>query len=211
VLTCRQTETRPFLDGDFDEPCWQGLTPVVLQETVGETIKEQRTEARFAYDQEFLYIALRCTHPEEQHVPAAKVRPRDADLRGFDRVSILFDLDRDYSTYFHFQVDQRGCVCEDCWGDRSWNPRWFVAVRNSKTSWQIEAAIPLNQLSGQRVSLGTTWACNIVRVLPRRGVQAWSLPANVEPQPHGMGLLIFQEQAADRMIRPASRQTPASP
>ena len=61
-----------------------------------------------------------------------KVRPRDADLRPYDRVSLLLDLDRDYATYFHLQVDQRGCVCEDCWGDRTWNPRWFVAVHSDR-------------------------------------------------------------------------------
>jgi hypothetical protein len=39
--------------------------------------------------------------------------------------------------------------------------------------------------------VGKAWACNVVRVLPGRGVQAWSLPADVEPRPEGLGLLIF--------------------
>jgi len=40
-------------------------------------------------------------------------------LEPFDRVSILLDLDRDYATYFQLQVDQRGAVRDDCWGDQS--------------------------------------------------------------------------------------------
>jgi photosystem II stability/assembly factor-like uncharacterized protein len=201
VLPCRQTATRPFLDGNFDDTCWQGLHPVVLQNAVRDTVKEYRTEARFAYDQEFLYIALRCAHPQGQQIAPVKVRPRDADLRPYDRVSILLDLDRDYSTFFRLEVDQRGCVCEDCWGDKSWNPKWFVAIRSSSTSWQIEAAIPLAELTGQPVPVNTAWAVNVVRTLPGRGVQAWSLPADVEPRPEGMGLMLFQEDPTEQAAR----------
>jgi hypothetical protein len=211
VLLCRRTATRPFLDGKFDDACWQGLRPVVLQNAVGQTGKEYQTEARLAYDEEFLYLALRCTHPAGQRVPPAKVRPRDADLRAYDRVSILLDLDRDYSTCFRLQVDQRGCVREDCWGDLSWNPKWYVAVRSGETSWQIEAAIPLGELTGQPVSRNTVWACNVVRVLPGRGVQAWSLPADVEPRPEGMGLLLFQGEPAESATRAGGGPRPAGP
>jgi photosystem II stability/assembly factor-like uncharacterized protein len=193
LMLCRLSPNRPLLDGSFDDPCWEGLTPVVLQNAVGDTVKDYHTEARLAFDEEFLYIAVRCTHPAGCRVPPAKVRQRDADLHAFDRVSILLDLDRDYSTCFHLQVDQRGCVREDCWGDVSWNPRWYVAVRSNEKCWQVEAAIPLVELTGQKVALNTAWACNVVRVLPGRGVQAWSLPADVEPRPEGMGLLLFQE------------------
>ena len=122
----------------------------------------------------------------------------EADLRNFDRVSLLLDLDRDYSTAFHLQVDQRGCVFEDCWGDRSWNPRWFVAVKSDRTCWQIEAAIPMTELSGDNVSVGKAWACNVTRIVPGRGVQALSLPADVEPRPEGMGLLMFAPEQTPR-------------
>jgi photosystem II stability/assembly factor-like uncharacterized protein len=193
VFACRQTPLRPFLDGKLEDHCWKGRAPMVLKNAVGETARDYPTEAWLAYDQEFLYLAVRCRHPEGKYVAPLKPRKRDADLRPYDRISLLLDLDRDYSTYFHFQVDQRGCVFEDCWGDRTWDPRWFVAAHSDKTSWQVEAAIPLVELTGDRVSLGTAWACNVVRVLPGRGVQAWSTPANVKPRPEGMGLLIFSQ------------------
>jgi photosystem II stability/assembly factor-like uncharacterized protein len=215
VAVCRQTATRPFLDGNFEDPCWQGLKPLIFANAVGDTAKDYPTRAWLAYDQEYLYLALRCRHPEGHHVAPVKVRPHDADLRPYDRVSLILDLDRDYSTYYHFQVDQRGCVCDDCWGDRSWNPRWFVAVHSDQASWQIEAAIPLAELSGDHVTLGKAWAFNIVRVVPGRGVQAWSLPADVQPRPEGMGLLIFtqaptdnhtpkQESPTDKVMKPAT-------
>jgi hypothetical protein len=191
VAACRQTPLRPFLDGKFDDPCWKGHMPMVLRNAAGDTVKDYPTEAWLAYDRDYLYLALRCRHPRDRYVPPVRVRKRDEDLRSHDRVSLLLDLDRDYSTYFHFQVDQRGCVFEDCWGDRSWDPRWFVAVRSDPGGWQIEAAIPMVELTGDQVPVGAAWAFNVVRVIPGRGVQAWSLPAGVEPRPEGMGLLLF--------------------
>ena len=193
VTYCKYADTRPFLDGDFNDACWQGTQPLVFRNATGTTLKEYPTEVRMAYDKDFLYLALKCKHPPDRYVPPVKVRPQDADLRPYDRVSLLLDLDRDYCTYFQLQVDQRGCVCEDCWGDRNWNPRWFVAVKSEPGGWQVEAAIPMMELTGEPVTFGRTWACNVARVLPGRGVQAWSLPADVQPRPEGMGLLMFSE------------------
>jgi photosystem II stability/assembly factor-like uncharacterized protein len=194
VAYCRATDERPFLDGKLDEACWKAHKPIVLHNAVGDTTKDYPTEVWLAHDQDFLYLALCCKHPPDRHVEPVKVRPHDADVRPYDRVSLLLDLDRDYSTYFQLQVDQRGCVCDDCWGDLTWNPRWFVAIHSEPTCWQIEAAIPLTELTGDRVTLGTTWACNVVRVLPGRGVQALSTPADVQPRPEGMGLLMFIQE-----------------
>jgi photosystem II stability/assembly factor-like uncharacterized protein len=200
----RYVEVRPFLDGKFDDPCWKDWKPVVLGNAVGETTKSYVTEAMFAFDQEFLYIALKCIHPAGQCVAPVKPRPRDAQVDAFDRVSILLDLDRDYTTYYHLEVDQRGCVRDSCWGDRSWNPRWFVAVHSTDDCWQIEAAIPLGELTRERITQQTAWAFNLVRILPGRGVQSWSQPADVQPRPEGMSLLLFQTGGARPMMKEAA-------
>ncbi len=192
TAVCRQAEQRPYLDGKFDDPCWQNAQSQILQDAVQKTAKDYRTEVRLAYDQKFLYLAVRCQHPKGQRLPPVQARPRDADLRPFDRVSLLLDLDRDYSTYFRLEIDQRGCVCEDCWGDRSWNPQWYVAIHSEEEWWQVEAAIPLHELTKDGIAMSSAWACNVVRTLPGRGVQALSVPADVEPRPEGMGLLLFQ-------------------
>jgi len=198
----RSTEVRPFLDGKLDDPCWKDTKPMILSNAVGDTAKAHPTEARFAFDQEFLYIALTCRHPAGQRVAPVKPRQRDADLDAFDRVSILLDVDRDYSTCYHLEVDQRGCVRDSCWGDRSWNPRWFVAVHSTDDAWQIEAAIPLGELSSERIGQQTAWAFNVVRVMPGRGVQGWSLPADVRPRLEGMSLLMFQTAGNRPMMQP---------
>lgn len=198
----RYTEVRPYLDGKFDDPCWKDVKPMVLDNAVGDTTKLYATEAMFAFDQEFLYVALRCTHPAGERVAPITPRPRDADVDAFDRVSLLLDLDRDYATPYHLEIDQRGCLRDRCWGDRGWNPRWFVAVHSTETAWHAEIAIPLSELTGNRITHQTAWAFNLVRTLPGRGVQSWSLPADVEPRPEGMSLLMFQTGTARPMPAP---------
>lgn len=201
---CRHTELRPMLDGKLDDACWQDLKPLSLavvsaaadkpdeMKAFGETYK---TESRFAYDNQFLYIAVSCSHPAGQKVEPVAKRTRDADVTGHDRVDILLDLDRDYQTYYRFQVDHRGCLAEDCWGDKTWNPKYFVAFNSTDTGWTAEFAIPLIELTGDRPSHGRVWAMNVSRIVPGKGIQAWSGPADETPRPEGMGLLQFR---ADR-------------
>jgi photosystem II stability/assembly factor-like uncharacterized protein len=200
---CSRTETKPHLDGKLDDPCWDGVRPLVLSTVAGElelaVVKDEQgklaseysTRAWFTFDSEYLYVAVQCTHPKGKRVPPVEKRSRDMDLRGFDRVSIMLDLDRDYQTYFHLQIDQRGCLAEDCWGDSSWNPQWFVAIASDETSWTAEAAIPLKELTGHAPTPGQVWAANVTRIVPGQGVQAWSTPADAKPRPEGMGLLQF--------------------
>jgi len=201
---CRLTEQRPHLDGVIDDVCWKGQKPLVLEDAGGATAQTHPTEALFAHDQEFLYVALKCRHPEGRHLPKATSRERDAELTPYDRVSIMLDLDRDYATFFRLEVDQRGCVREDCCGDVSWNPKWYVACKSDATGWHIEAAIPLGELTGQPIALGSAWACNLVRAVPGHGVQGYSLPADVTPRPEGMCLLLFQQDPA-RATTPMSK------
>ncbi len=201
---CKNTELRPILDGKLDDVCWQDAKPLALKVLSAADDKPDeikafgdlyKTEARFAYDERYLYIAVSCSHPAGQKVTPVARRTRDADLTGHDRVDILLDLDRDYQTYYRFQVDERGCLAEDCWGDKTWNPKYFVGFESDDTGWTAEFAIPLIELTSDRPAHGRVWAMNVTRVLPGKGILSWSGPADETPRPEGMGLLQFR---ADR-------------
>jgi photosystem II stability/assembly factor-like uncharacterized protein len=199
--TSRSTDTRPLLDGKLDDACWQNLKPLQLSSMAASPegtgaaaalASSYSTAAYFAYDSQYLYIAVTCAHPTGQKVPPVEKRIRDALLSGHDRVDILLDLDRDYQTYYRFQIDHRGCLAEDCWGDRSWNPKYFVAFQAEDTGWTAELAIPLAELTAERPSHGKVWAVNVTRVVPGKGLLSWSMPADEAPRPEGMGLLQFR-------------------
>jgi photosystem II stability/assembly factor-like uncharacterized protein len=200
---CRHTELRPMLDGKLDDPCWQDLKPLSLAVVSAAADKTEemkafgdayKTEAKFAFDERFLYIAVSCSHPLGKKVEPVAKRTRDADMTNHDRVDILLDLDRDYQTYYRFQVDHRGCLAEDCWGDKSWNPKYFAAFHSTDAGWTAELAIPLVELTSDRPAHGRVWAVNVSRIVPGKGIQAWSGPADDEPRPEGMGLLQFRAE-----------------
>jgi hypothetical protein len=197
VGTGRHTEVRPLLDGKLDDDCWRDLVtmPLKVNTTAGDAREFGdgfKTEARFAYDEKFLYVAVSCSHPAGMKVDPVAKRTRDADLAGRDRVDILLDMDRDYQTYYRFQIDHRGCLAEDCWGDRTWNPKYFVAFDSTEVGWTAEVAIPLVELTNDRPSHGRVWAANVSRVVPGKGMLTWSGPADDTPRPEGMGLLQFR-------------------
>ncbi|AWM41419.1 Ycf48-like protein [Gemmata obscuriglobus] len=199
---CRLTDTRPLLDGKLDDACWTRsakVMPLKVTASAGDKPDEAKafgesykTESWFSYDERYLYIAVKCDHPAGKKAEPVAKRVRDADLSGRDRVDILLDMDRDYQTYYRFQIDHRGCLAEDCWGDRSWNPKYHVAFNSTDTGWTAELAIPLVELTGERPAHGKTWAVNVSRFVPGAGVQSWSGPADHDPRPEGMGLLQFR-------------------
>jgi hypothetical protein len=102
------------------------------------------------------------------------------------------DLDRDFATYYRLAVDHRGWTADDCWGDTTWNPTWFVASAVAEGEWTIEAAIPLDQLSGEPPAAGTAWAMGIQRIVPGVGFQSWNAPAAIDVMPEGFGYLVFE-------------------
>jgi photosystem II stability/assembly factor-like uncharacterized protein len=201
LAVCKLTESRPLLDGKLDDACWKDAKSMELKVTASAGDKpddakafgaQYKTESMFTYDERYLYVAVKCEHPAGKKVEPVAKRTRDADLTGHDRVDVLIDLDRDYQTYYRFQIDHRGALAEDCWGDRTWNPKYHVAFHSTDTGWTAEVAIPLAELTGDRPAHGKVWAVNVSRVVPGQGVQAWSGPADTDPRPEGMGLLQFR-------------------
>ncbi|MFT3878142.1 MAG: YCF48-related protein [Gemmatales bacterium] len=180
----------PKLDGKLDDAVWKKVPATTLKTTAGEC--PEQTTVQFAFDDTYLYVAVECQQPRGMPVLApVKPRKRDDDLRSYDRISLLFDIDRDYGTYFHMEFDSRGCVMEECCGDMTWNPKWFVEACPGSEGWTAEVAIPLVELTGKLKLENEVWAANVTRIIPGMGVQAASMPAGVKPKPEGMGLLLF--------------------
>lgn len=157
-IDCRFTTDRPNLDGFLEEKCWQHQ-PAQLSAS--------DSKVTFAYDEQYLYVAIHCD--KQAHLdydPAEGNRTYDADLAEHDRVRLLVDVERDYTTYFELVVDHRGWTNDACWGDSSWNPKWFVAAGGDAEHWTAEAAIPWAELATTPPTTGAAWAVACERVLP---------------------------------------------
>jgi hypothetical protein len=194
TAACGFTAKRPVLDGVLSDPCWRDAAKLPLAGAARDSKDEApRGAAQVCYDDEYLFLSA--SLPRASGMPAdgpiERERRHDEDLANFDRVIFSLDVDRDYVTAFSFAVDQRGCTAESCWNDASWNPQWFVAVAGDETHWQLEAAIPLGELTPQPPQRGAGWAVGITRIIPAIGVESWPQPATPVPRPENSGILRF--------------------
>jgi hypothetical protein len=218
ILRCHRVDAPPVLDGLLGDDCWRGAMEASLRTDPGEqprdmeyvgtrgfaeSVRRTATQAgdgelraivMLAYDSKYLYVAASVPRVPELPTdsPEHAGRAHDADLAGYDQVSLQLDIDRDYATYYRFDVDSRGQTREACWIDQRWDPKWYVAADADRRAWRIEAAIPVDELTGNRPGRGTTWGLGLVRTMPTVGVQSWTHPAGSVARPERFGLLRFE-------------------
>jgi photosystem II stability/assembly factor-like uncharacterized protein len=207
MIVCKQTNTPPVLDGMLSDACWQQAPEVRLSETAdGNIFVGTKTLANaeasavaqpvifFAHDDRYLYLAA--SVPVDPRLPAdgpqLAGRVHDADLDRFDRLSLQFDIDRDYATYYRFDIDQRGWTRESCWDNWSYDPQWYCAAVRSADVWRVECAIPLDELLPPERLAGTTWTVGLTRILPGIGSQSWTASGAEYPQPPLFGMMRFE-------------------
>ena len=202
VALCHRTQQAPYLDGLLNDPCWQQTLQIPLKDEAeheqmphGLSDDEGTTSfAQLAYDDRFLYIAARLPRVSGVEVAAVKQpgRTDDADLTGQDRLSLQFDVDRDYATFYRIDIDQRGWTADACWENESWNGERFIAVTGDSGEWRMEMAILLGELVAQLPQPGDTWAGGIVRIMPTVGIASWTKDAGSASQPQSFGLIRFE-------------------
>ncbi|MBC8351540.1 MAG: tetratricopeptide repeat protein [Planctomycetes bacterium] len=191
LLPCPSVPEKPFLDGKFDEEFWASAVQAELKSQLGDDADWPST-IRLARDDEYLYLSIQCRKIKGLTYAAAdEERGRDPDLSTQDRVELLLDTNRDYTSYVKLTVDHRGWTGETAWGDARWNPEWFVATETSEDTWSIEAAIPFAGLGHEHIAEGDVWACGVQRIVPGVGFQSWTQPASVSGSPEGFGFLSF--------------------
>ncbi|MGL6196819.1 MAG: YCF48-related protein [Thermoguttaceae bacterium] len=191
-IRAKKTSICPFLDGKFDEiedeKCWfsadiKSFKPknraVTDPNKSGPTTSQNESlgsQVMFLYDQNCLYLALRCKKASEfTYAPVDdKPRPRDPNLSKQDRVEILLDINRDYETSYKLIVDYRGRVGDECWGNKEWNPAWFVAREEDENYWYIETAIPWDSLTQFHPQPGEVWGIGLRRIVPEAGSEMWN-------------------------------------
>ena len=192
LVACVATTERPHLDGRLDEALWKKCRPIVLSSPLGDDRAWPAT-AMLAHDEQYLYFAIQCRQaPGARYEATSERRSRDPDLSQHDRVDIFLDLDRDYATCYHLTIDHRGWAADASCGDRSWNPKWFVAAQSSDGTWTAEAAIPLAELKATIVPGKTIWALGLQRTVPGVGFQSWTTPAGRTVAPEGFGWVGFE-------------------
>lgn len=168
------------VDGRLDEPVWSQVAIASdfrqRAPNAGEAAT-QRTEARIAFDEAAVYVAVRLydTRPDSIAGPLAR---RDASGLHSDWIAVQFDSRHDRRTGFSFAVNPRGVrrdlmLYDDTREDPRWDAVWEAAAATDSLGWTAEFRIPLSQL---RFDPGqTVWGLNFQRRLARRNeVSLWA-------------------------------------
>lgn len=195
VINIKPTEQKPFLDSNLDEDCWQDAIEIRLTDSkTNIAASTPDCLVMLTWDDEYVYLAGRIEKSRLSTVvdPTAE-RHHDSSHNTNDRIEFVFDIDRDYTTGFHFTVDESGQTSERCWSKKNWNPEWHVASGNDGQAWRFEAAIPQKELLPNDLRAGALWAVQIRRLVPGVREQALIHPDKppADPNANGYGMLRF--------------------
>jgi hypothetical protein len=181
-----QRITEPItIDGRLDEAVWEEASPVTEFTQVvpneGQPAS-QRTEVRFLYDDEAIYVGARLHDTGEIR---GRLGRRDMPLGDSDWLTVIFDSYHDHRTAYGFEVNPRGVRSDQSRAggreDPSWDPVWEVATTVDDEGWTVEMRIPFSQLrfSGEPVQ---TWGLQVERSIARnREFSVWSFTPQDQP------------------------------
>jgi len=214
------------IDGRLDEDVWRsapGATDFRQSQPDEGKPATQRTEVRFAYDDDAIYIGARMFDTMGAKGVRTRLLRRDAMTENDSDILVLtFDSYHDHVSTYNFWVNPSGSK-RDGTGDPTWDPVWETATRTDSLGWTAELRIPLNQLNFSR-AIDQTWGLQIIRFehrLNERSHFAW-WPNNesggperyghlegikINERPRGFEVLPYTVARA-RYVRPADPTNP---
>ncbi|MGE3189420.1 MAG: DUF5916 domain-containing protein [Vicinamibacterales bacterium] len=164
----RIPDGRITVDGTLDEAEWASAPPagdfVQQQPQEGAPVSdEHRSEVRFLYDDEYLYIGA-TFHEDEPDKLVINELKRDFNARAGDLYVVLLDTFLDRLNAYNFQTNP-GCAIRDSQSyddgrtiNANWDGVWVCRATITDDAWYVEEAVPFKQLR-----------------FPRRDEQVWGL------------------------------------
>jgi hypothetical protein len=160
----------PRIDGALDDACWgkaEPLTNFTQVLPVQGVPPSERTELRFVYTRDVLFIGIRCfdRHPEKILV---KTMQRDNPFDSDDYVKIAFDTFGKGRDGYVFMINAAGARTDSIFGkfseeDRNFDAIWDARARVDAQGWTAEIAIPFKSISFD--VRNDFWRMNVERVI----------------------------------------------
>ncbi len=193
VLSVGRFAKPPVIDGNLDEKVWSVASQIpVFFEKTPDKLSYEKTIAKLGYDDQYLYVGfilydriIKCLEAEELE--------RDGPVWVGDAVEIV--LENTYSEAFHFIVNAKGSIYDSKAIDGLWNQTWDSSLRAEVATfsdrWQVEIAIPLEDLNINTTNKNSIKA-NFIRAHREGRHCQWS-PTPAHPNRAVLGELIFSD------------------
>jgi hypothetical protein len=185
----RLAGTTPAIDGRLDEAVWSmapaGSDFIQMRPAPGKP-SAQRTEVRFAYDDDAIYVGVRL-HDTRPDSVVGQLSRRDQEVYS-DWVYICLDSYYDRRTGFVFGINPKGvkidlALYDDTNDDESWDAIWDGAARQDSAGWTAEFRIPLSQLRYSSKTLTgdkAIWGMNVLRKIARTEEESFWSPVRAD-------------------------------
>ncbi len=167
-----------IIDGVIEEDAWNVALELELNYEVrpGENIKPKvETKVLITYDATHVLVAFRADDPEPKKI-RARYRDRD-NMQGDDSVGITIDTFNDQRRAYEFMVNPLGAQTDGIYSegnrgygrgfDRSWDAIWESKGRITENGYEVELAIPFNQIRFQATTGPQIWGLDCTRSYPR--------------------------------------------
>ncbi|MCB9274327.1 MAG: carbohydrate binding family 9 domain-containing protein [Lewinellaceae bacterium] len=182
VYNTVRTAGRPKIDGILDDLCWEQdavwAGGFVQQAPRQAAAPSQQTEIKLLYDDDNLYIAIRC-HDNSPEGIRAMLGRRD-DWTVGDITGVALDTYHDKQTAFEFNVTAAGQKIDlqhlgaFMW-DTNWNAVWDGKAHVSDSLWTVEMRVPFSQLRFSDEP-EQAWGMHVWRYISRLGEEdQWKL------------------------------------
>lgn len=163
-IDIQKVSSSPKIDGYIEESFWGNITPhkdfVQFDPYNGKPISEETT-AYIAYDEDNLYIAIKCIDSQPEKIKGDLTPREKGDADANDNVGFLIDTYYDKRNYYWFKVNPRG-VQYDGPGDYVWKSGAAV----NEDGWSAEFKLPFKSI---RFPAGSSkpWGINFLRYIFR--------------------------------------------
>ena len=160
------------LDGLLDEPFWLRAVPgtdFIQQDPILGGTPTERTQVRFAFDRDNLYMGVSNFDSEPDRMLGNTMK-RDEFLRADDRFMWVMDTFLDQQTGYFFEMNPSGLMADSLMapggGNREWDGIWDAKVLRSELGWTIEFSLPFRTVNFD--PNGTAWGINFQRTIRRK-------------------------------------------
>jgi len=166
-------DERIVLDGILDEAVWKRAQhggEFIQQDPVLGAEPTERTEVRFAFNRDHLYMGVICFDSEPDKL-AGNTSKRDEFLSADDRFMWTMDTFLNQQTGYFFEMNPAGLMADALMGpggstNREWDGIWNARVRQSEIGWVIEIDIPFRTLAFDPNA--PAWGVNFQRTVRRK-------------------------------------------
>ncbi len=175
----------PVIDGHLNDKVWQRTkwaTGFTQFEPYNEKAPSQKTAFKVLYDNNNLYVGVRCYDTDPSKIE--KILSRRDKTDG-DWVGIGIDSYHDKLTGFVFSANAVGVKWDGKFTnddnlDDTWNPVWYVKTSIDSLGWVAEMRIPLSQLRFAKTK-NHVWGFQVIRKIYRlQEMDLWSPQAKSE-------------------------------